>query len=306
MAIQYGGEPYPGLREFIAGQEAAGNGKAGAAPSYAHPVDEWILRTLNSLPVKAVMNRAIDTMISYQFGDELASSISVDQRSFPDLFQILGRCARTLGISLPHAVVRQGDGFNASTAGTDDYAFIIISSDIAQFFAPEEIGFVIGHECGHIASGHMLYHVLGGVVTDGVAAHVPIVGTVLSLTAGAPLRAWSRRSEITADRAGLLCCGDIRVAERALLRLVAGHADINRIDLDDYLQRHRHTADLHGLGRWREIFASHPMIPKRIEALRLFAESDLYRRLIRAPLPAGRTLLSDDELDRRVRIIVRP
>ncbi len=307
MAITYLDQSFIGFQEYLDRGFRSSLAGYDSTPLYAHPVDGWILRTLNATPVKAVMNKAIDALVSFQFGHDLASGVFIDQKSFPDLFRVLSHCAKTLGIPRPHAVARQDFAlFNAYTAGTDEYAFVNISTGLCQFYTQSEATFVIGHECGHIAAGHMLYHTLASVVADTVPRALGFFGEILRATAGIPLMAWSRRSEITADRAGLLCCGDIAVAERALLRLVLGLADADRVDIEDYLRRYRDVEKYHNLAQFRELFASHPMIPKRIEALRLFADSELFYTLSGRKRPAGRALLSQDEPNRRVGRIVKP
>ena len=55
------------------------------------------------------------------------------------------------------------------------------------------------------------------------------------------------------------------------------------------------------LARFTEVLRSHPDLSKRIEAVRLFADSALYRKLSGGD-PAGGT--SGDALDRRVSEIV--
>jgi Zn-dependent protease with chaperone function len=276
-------------------------------PRYAHPMDEWIIRSLKALPVRMVLEKAIDTIISAQYGQQLAAALPIDHRSFPDLFAILTRCADTLGIALPHAVA-QGSVYlyNAYTAGTDDYAFIVITDGLCERFTGDEAAFVVGHECGHIATRHVMYNTLAGVLADISSGYLGKLGLMLRYTAGIPLLAWSRRSEITADRAGLLCCGDILVAETALLRLIAGRAEASRIDIDDYIRRYKEMSEYHSLSAWQQMFSSHPLIPKRIEALRLFARSELYHDLSGTPVPLDTTLLSREELDRRVSQIVKP
>ncbi|NJP04838.1 MAG: M48 family metalloprotease [Chloroflexaceae bacterium] len=112
--------------------------------------------------------------------------------------------------------------------------------------------------------------------------------------------------QVTADRAGLLCCGDIAVAERALLRLVTGLADADRVDLEDYLRKSRSSEEFHSLGMMNELLASHPAISRRIEALRLFAHSEIYYDLTGRPHPEDQLLLTREELDRRVNEIVKP
>ena len=306
MAQAYLERRFPTFREYIDQQTSGLNGEDGT-PRYAHPVDEWILRTLNSVPVRTVLDKAIDTFISADMGQELATGISIDQKSFPDLFDVLSRCAKTLGIAIPHAIT--GDSrylFNAFTAGTDEYSFVYITSGLCQFFSHDEASFVIGHECGHIAARHMEYHTLVWILTDAASHFLGPLGKILSQTAGVPLLAWSRRSEITADRAGLLCCGDLQTAERAFLRLVAGFANVDRVDIEDYLRKYKDLEEFHGMAGWQKLFLTHPLIPKRIEALRLFAQSELYYDLSGKPRPAGVQLLGQEELDRRTNLIVRP
>jgi Zn-dependent protease with chaperone function len=220
----------------------------------------------------------------------------------------LAHCSKTLGIPIPHAIAQhESDSFNAFTAGTDDYAFIQLSSNLCEFYPERELYFVIGHESGHIAAGHMVYHTLVEVLTGAVAPYLGLLGPLLSGTAGVPLLAWSRRSEITADRAGLLCCGDIAIAERALLRLVTGMLDAEWVDVEEYLRRSGDVESFHGWAtNLREFFASHPLIPRRIKALRLFANSELYYTLSGKPRPSGKALLTQEELNRQVSEIIKP
>ena len=45
---------------------------------------------------------------------KLISGVSVDQKSFPEISQMLSHCSRTLGIPVPHAVVQHDPSiFNA-------------------------------------------------------------------------------------------------------------------------------------------------------------------------------------------------
>jgi Zn-dependent protease with chaperone function len=297
---------FPSFRDYIDRQERLWMSDADSTPLYAHPMDEWILRTLNSAPIKSVLDKSIDSYISTFSGQFLATGIFVDEKSFPELFTVLSRCSEILDIPIPHAVVNSDDQlFNAFTAGTDEYSFINITSGLSQYFTQDEACFVIGHECGHIAAKHLVYHTLVMILMEFATGALGTIGLLLSVTK-APLLAWSRRSEITADRAGLLCCGDIAIAERALLRLVAGFADIDRVDIDDYLRRAKEMDEFHSMSGWQKAFLSHPLIPKRIEALRLFAKSELYYDLTTKPRPEGVQLLSRPELDRRVNDLVKP
>jgi Zn-dependent protease with chaperone function len=152
----------------------------------------------------------------------------------------------------------------------------------------------------------MTYHTLAQILTSAAIQKLGTWAALVQIVAGPTLLAWSRRSEVTADRAGLLCCGDIAVAERALLRLLTGLADVDRVDMEDYLRRYKDIEDFHGSAKFQELFSTHPMLPKRILALRLFANSEIYYSLSGKPKPEGQRLLSREELNRRVSEIVKP
>src|SRR5262245_4876591 len=98
VTISYQSQSFQSFQDYIEQQEKEGLAGPDSAPLYAHPVDGWIIRTLNATPVKAVMNKALDALVSYQFGYDLSRSIFIDQQSFPDIFEILSRCSKTLGI----------------------------------------------------------------------------------------------------------------------------------------------------------------------------------------------------------------
>ncbi len=307
MTITYQGQQFQRFQEYIDRQAHQGLEGPDSAPLYAHPVDGWILRTLNSTPVKSVINKALDALVSYTFGYDLAMSIFIDAQTFPDIYDVLVRCSQTLGIPIPHAVTRHDPSlFNAYTAGTDEYAFIHITSTLLEYYTKDEAEFVVGHECGHIASGHMTYHTLAQLLTSAAIQKLGPWAPLVQVVAGPTLLAWSRRAEVTADRAGLLCCGDIAVAERALLRLLTGLANVDRVDMEDYLRRYKDIEEFHGSAKFQELFSTHPMLPKRILALRLFANSEIYYSLSGKPKPDGQRLLGREELNRRVSDIIKP
>lgn len=81
MVIKYLDQTFLGFQHIQ--HSATGQLLGIAAPLYAHPADQWIIRTLNSTAVKTVINKAMDALVSLQFGHELASSIFIDQKSFP-------------------------------------------------------------------------------------------------------------------------------------------------------------------------------------------------------------------------------
>jgi Zn-dependent protease with chaperone function len=110
------------------------------------------------------------------------------------------------------------------------------------------------------------------------------------------LNGWSRRAEITADRAGLLCTRDLTVSTAAMVKLSVGSQRLfGNIDVDEYLRQLDETQA--GPGRFEELFAAYPYLPKRVEALRLFAQTTYFRSVIGATGEAG---MAKEDCDAKV------
>ena len=269
--------------------------------SFAHPIDAAIVKTLDNPAINTVFNKIVQTSIDAAWGLSLATGIHVSPNTYPEIYKIVVECADSLGIPLPYVIISdQVKGINACTAGTNQFSFIAISSMLPLVLNIDELKFVIGHECGHLALGHVVYHTAINMVGS-VGGLLPIVGDVISKTITYPLNAWSRRSEISADRAGLICCGDIGIATRSLFKLEAGLLNIDEIDIDAYIEESENVLQNTALGKFNEITMSHPIIPKRIKALKLFYNSIVYANAsgilskTSAPLITAERLSSETE-----------
>jgi Zn-dependent protease with chaperone function len=109
------------------------------------------------------------------------------------------------------------------------------------------------------------------------------------------LQAWSRRAEVTCDRASLLAVRDLDKTLSALVKLELGLDKGSAFNAAEYL---RAPPDVKkGLGRYGELFRSHPYVPKRVQALRLFANSALYAQ-VSGQDPTGKP--SIDDVDKQI------
>jgi len=109
------------------------------------------------------------------------------------------------------------------------------------------------------------------------------------------LQAWSRRAEVTCDRASLLAVRDLDKTLAALVKLELGLDKATAFNADEYL---RALPDVKkGIGRYAELFRSHPYVPKRVQALRLFAGSALFAH-VSGTDPTGKPSLP--EIDKQV------
>ena len=158
---------------------------------------------------------------------------------------------------------------NAYTFGLSNPKALVIYTPMISVMSPAELKFVIGHEMGHVALGHTwLNTVVGGMA--GIPA--PFGAAVILYAA---FRWWNRMCEFSADRAGLLACGDLNLAVTALVKLAApnirNQQEFERalavLDAQDDQMRNR----------LMEVFRSHPMLIRRIEKLQEYSRTEEYR-----------------------------
>jgi Zn-dependent protease with chaperone function len=245
-----------------------------AGDRYAFSGDLELQRKMRNLaPLQLAISSAVRLGKGMLAGDLLGKAIKVGPRQFPRIHQMVRHCARTLGIAEPMVFIQgRTDVMNAMTTGTEKESVIIIHASTIDNMTEEELTFVIGHECGHIQNGHVVYLTTLSLLTRVASLMLgPLVQPALIA-----LQSWSRAAEITCDRAGMLCARDEHAATRAFSKLAIGSMSLFRqMNVEAFLSQLEEGRE--GYGRASELLQSHPYIPKRIKAVRLFTESETYR-----------------------------
>lgn len=202
----------------------------------------------------------------------LAEGIRLTSRISPRIFGIFERVTLSLDVPaeteifcLPSAEVNA----SAILARTDHGATVAcigITSAALELLDDGEIAFLLGHELGHFLFGN---HRMNGLIcTDPknpAATILPPLGESIFLR-------WRKKSELSADRIGLLACGDFHCAARALLKAAFGLSERNiNLDVDALVDQ---IDDLAGNPHMiKAAFSSHPLLPIRLKALQLFSRS---------------------------------
>jgi len=123
-----------------------------------------------------------------------ASSVQMSPTQFPEGYRMVVEAAQEFGLRrVPDAYVVLGNGqINAFAAGHGFRRFVAVYSDLfeigGQARDPEALRFIIGHEVGHLAAGHVSYLRL---IFSQLVSYVPFLG-----------QAFSRAQEYTADNHG--------------------------------------------------------------------------------------------------------
>jgi Zn-dependent protease with chaperone function len=185
----------------------------------------------------------------------------------PELALAAREAARRLG--LPAVAIYVTDDLPApsATLGTDDDPVVVVRADALAGLTDAERLALCGHELGHIQNNQVLLATALFYLRHRAVFFVRWTVQPAILT----LAAWSRRAEVTCDRAALIASRDLDAALSWLVKRQLGpEADV--------------AAALSGgptgrLGRLTELLRSDPDLSKRVEALRLFADSALYRKL---------------------------
>jgi Zn-dependent protease with chaperone function/tellurite resistance protein len=204
----------------------------------------------------------------------LATSVRLGRAMAPGVHAMADECAEKLGLDIPiELYVFPGASFNAACVKPEaGRLFVMFSSSLLEGFEDGELRFVMGHELGHHLYGHHdipIGHILRG-------AERPPASLALQLFA------WSRYAEISADRAGAHCAGDLEVVARALFKLASGLVgDVVAFRLDEFLRQvdEMETEDAEpGRGApMEDWFSTHPFSPLRVKALALYDRSELAR-----------------------------
>ncbi|MFN2158835.1 MAG: M48 family metallopeptidase [Anaerolineales bacterium] len=215
-------------------------------------------------------------LLSYYLGRSHHQSLvrrarQVTARASPQIDPILREASARLQPGDVLAYIAPGRVLNAYTFGLSSPKVVVVYSGLLDVMDRDELSFILGHELGHVALGHTwLNSLVGGI------AGVPASWSAGMLMAMAFLW-WNRACEYSADRAGLLACGKPEKAVSALVKLGAGPR-AGQSDLSEVYRR-IDAEDDNLLGSISEMMGTHPMLIKRIQAVRKYAGSSEYRRL---------------------------
>jgi Zn-dependent protease with chaperone function len=200
--------------------------------------------------------------VSIARGRLLGTSVRLHERQLPTPYAIATRCARTLGLAVPHVFVREDPYSCVTSVGLEEPYAIVVSSTWLPHLDDDELTFLIGRELGHVAAGHTRITSL----FSASGKENPFISAVFG--------AWMRRTEYTADRIGLLCCGSIDAAARAIFTCAFRQVS-KKVDYTAFRdQREEVQADpTFKLG---ELLGQEPYATNRLRELEVFAISPLY------------------------------
>jgi Zn-dependent protease with chaperone function len=266
--------------------------------SYEHPFDRKTLDALQSQTgIESLIRKfnefGVDRLLRIQL---MGSYLRATADSFPTLYRAVQESCEILDVPRRPAVYMQPGGLNAFTAGVEQ-PIIVFNSGLIDSMTEAELRFVVGHELGHVKSGHVLYYqvaMLLPVLAEIFGSATFGIGALLSFPLEVALIRWQRMSELTADRAGLLACQDINAATTAMIKLAGLPVKFfDQVNTEDFLAQAREfeAFDSDKLDWMAKILSgmgqSHPWTVMRASELLRWVDSAVYEKLLADPKDAG-------------------
>jgi len=208
-----------------------------APVSWEHPADRAALQALRAVPGFDMAVRKILAFIGGEQGIRLifqANAVKVGPKQFPKLHTMLTEVKTTLDWDKEvELYVSQTPVANAMAVGFEN-PFIVIHSGTLGLLSDDEQRVVIGHELGHIMSGHALYHTILYLLVQIGIQNLPILAGIALLPIRLALMEWYRKSELSSDRAGLLAAQNRENALNLYLKF-AGGGKMSEMDLETFM-----------------------------------------------------------------------
>ncbi|MDK1474378.1 M48 family metallopeptidase [Streptomyces sp. 549] len=260
--------------------------------AYEHPADRSALVALRKLTgfdtvFKTLSGLLPERSLRLLF---LSDSVRVSDQQFVHLHLMLKDACEILDLpAVPPMYVTQDPLPNAMCIGMDK-PIIVVTTGLVELLDEEEMRAVVGHEVGHALSGHSVYRTILLFLTTIAlkVAWIPL-GNVAIMALVTALREWFRKSELSADRAGLLVGQDLQASMRGLMKLAGGN-HLHEMNVDAFLAQ---AEEYEAGGDMRDsvlkilsiLPRSHPFTTVRAAELKKWSESRDFQRLMDGHYP---------------------
>ncbi len=260
--------------------------------AWEHPADRGALVALRKLRGFDVILKQLSGFLNERAVRMLllGSAVRADERQFARVYRLYREAGEVLDAGeLPELFIRADPIINAMTIGLDR-PVIVLNSGLVDVMDDDELRFVLGHELGHVLSGHAVYRTLLGVLLALSTTLFVIPFGALGVRAViAALLEWQRKSELSADRAGLLADQQPQVALRAHMKMASG-GRIDELNAEAFLAQ---AGEYHANDDVRDLLLrvlivetqTHPFAVVRAGELDRWVTSGSYRAILGGDYP---------------------
>lgn len=273
-----------------------------------HPIDQLAQSLLENRiashrAARAVIDRTTSQLETDFYLENLANNTRATPTLAPGLYRILMRACAGLGVTPPSLFIDTDPAPNAWTLGAE-HPSIVLTSGLIDLMDENELLFILGHEIGHLVCAHTRYRVMTEryQLIAKLLSLIPVFGSAFATSRQVVLSFWYRRSELSADRFGVLCLEDPIAALSALTKLAGAskHLDPHHLKTEMLAQANEFRAAylargevaslwdvLEGLVESAEL--THPWPAIRLWEIEHWLPSEHYASLLKLDFESAKT-----------------
>ncbi len=263
-----------------------------AGVTWEHPADRAALQALRAVPGFDDVVRKIVAVLGGERGIRLlfqGNAVRTGPDQYRHLHALIVEVASTFDWpTIPELYVSQTPVFNAGAYGVDN-PFIVIHSAALELLGEDELRVLVAHEMGHVVSGHALYRTIAEILLNVSLGVLPFLAGVALLPIRLAVLEWSRKAELSADRAGLLGSQNVLATQQLFMKMAGGTRGAEpagSMSLDPFMaQAHEYLSTNEGLDIVYKIVntlaLTHPMHTVRAAELQQWVTSGAYDRILR-------------------------
>ena len=263
-----------------------------SSKAWEHPADLAALATLRQIPM---LNDVLQKLLGF-LNDKalrlmaLSSSVRVTGTQYAEVYKLHKEACMILDAPyIPELFIAQNPVLNAGAIGVDK-PFIMLNSALIENMTSKEVQLIIGHELGHCLSGHALYKTILAILLQISLSffNIPVAEIALYAIIAA-LSEWDRKSELSADRAGLIVVQEPEVAYNVQMKL-AGGTNVEKMDINEFF---RQAADYEKGGDvmdsvykiFNTLWQRHPFPVIRLIEVKTWVDSGAYHKILEGDYP---------------------
>lgn len=243
--------------------------------------------------VIAFMLGGLGNIFAYFYSDKIAIATmrgkQVDERSAPDLIEMVGRLSRNAGLPMPRVYVCPQEAPNAFATGRNPKnASVAVTQGALRLLSYDELEGVMAHELAHVKNRDTLTSTVAATIAGAISALGwvfmfggrsrdvnPLVALLFvflaPFAAGIIQLAISRSREYVADADGAAIAGSPHGLISALQKL---EAVARRVPMQNQMPTQNHMFIVQPLsagGGFAGLFSTHPSTAQRVARLRELA-----------------------------------
>jgi len=260
--------------------------------AFEHPADRAALEAVKKIPVldkvfRKLLELGLERIMRIQL---IGQAIHVTPKQCPKIYKLFKEAADILDMHEPDLFLASNPYVNAMTFGVER-PFIVLQSGLVDLLDEEELMAVLAHELGHVKAGHVLYRSIAYFLVH-LASKIFNLGGLATYGLAVALFDWSRKSELTADRAELLVVQDVETCLRLHMKLAGGSRSVYaQIDHQEFLRQAEAYEDLDysTLNKiyklLQEVWLTHPLPVFRAKEIKAWSESKQYKEIMSGRYP---------------------